>query len=529
MIKEKCIDDLTIDNKPEGQVPRSAIILAAGFGLRMIPINIDRPKALLSINGERVIERLIRQLREAGVESITVVVGYMKDELTYLKEKYDIILVENADYCESNNLYSLFLVSEKISNTFILPSDIWCRTNPFLSDETDSYYIIYEDWESRKKEYWGAMTGIAYIDHKDGVKLRQSLHAIADSELAKTAFWEEALYDSQSLWIRPKIVPLDSIRQINTFEDLRELDSHSEHLQSEVVDIICQTLQVETKDISGITALKKGMTNRSFLFSCKGEKYIMRIPGEGTDLLIDRQQEAMVYGRLNGKEICDEIIYLNPVNGYKITRFVDSARSCDPNDLSDLKECMSKLREFHSLELKVEHEFDIFAQIDFYESLRNGNKSTYDDYDQVKKQVFNLSEFIEKHIEKKVLTHIDAIPDNFLIYSKEDQEEIRLIDWEYAGMQDPHVDIAMFCIYSLYNQKEIDRLIDIYFDYNCTEEIRLKIYCYIASCGLLWSNWCEYKHMLGVDFGDYAKKQYDYAREYSSWLITELRKRGIYE
>ena len=150
MIKEKCIDDLTIDNKSEGQVPRSAIILAAGFGLRMIPINIDRPKALLSINGERVIERLIRQLREAGVESITVVVGYMKDELTYLKEKYDITLVENADYCDSNNLYSLFLVSEKISNTFILPSDIWCRTNPFLSDETDSYYMIYEDGESHK-------------------------------------------------------------------------------------------------------------------------------------------------------------------------------------------------------------------------------------------------------------------------------------------------------------------------------------------------------------------------------------------
>lgn len=223
----------------------------------MIPINIDRPKALLSINGERVIERLIRQLREAGVESITVVVGYMKDELTYLKEKYDITLVENADYCDSNNLYSLFLVSEKISNTFILPSDIWCRTNPFLSDETDSYYMIYEDGESHKKEYWDAMTGIAYIDHKDGVKLRQLLHAIAESELAKTAFWEEALYDSQSLWIRPKIVPLDSIRQINTFEDLRELDSHSEHLQSEAIDIICQTLQVETKDINGITALKK--------------------------------------------------------------------------------------------------------------------------------------------------------------------------------------------------------------------------------------------------------------------------------
>ncbi|WP_050572002.1 NTP transferase domain-containing protein [Streptococcus suis] len=519
MIKEKCIDDLTIDNKSEGQVPRSAIILAAGFGLRMIPINIDRPKALLSINGERVIERLIRQLREAGVESITVVVGYMKDELTYLKEKYDITLVENADYCDSNNLYSLFLVSEKISNTFILPSDIWCRTNPFLSNETDSYYMIYEDGESHKKEYWDAMTGIAYIDHKDGIKLRQLLHAIAESELAKTAFWEEALYDSQSLWIRPKIVPLDSIRQINTFEDLRELDSHSEHLQSEAIDIICQTLQVETKDINGITALKKGMTNRSFLFSCGNKKYIMRIPGEGTDLLINRQQEFSVYRTLDGANICDEIIYINPEKGYKITKFIENARSCDLNNRLDLEKCMSKLREFHTLELQVNHDFDIFEQIEFYETLLDGAKSIYSDYEQIKKRVFSLTAYIDKHTDRKVLTHIDAVPDNFLIYSEDGVEEIRLIDWEYAGMQDPHVDIAMFCIYSLYNKEQIDELIDIYFRCCCPTEIRIKIYCYIAACGLLWSNWCEYKRSLGVDFGEYAASQYKYAKEFS--LVLE--------
>ena len=54
---------------------------------------------------------------------------------------------------------------------------------------------------------------------------------------------------------------------------------------------------------------------------------------------------------------------------------------------------------------------------------------------------------------------IDAVPDNFLFVEKEGKEEIRLIDWEYAGMQDPHVDVAMFCIYSLYNKRQVDRLI----------------------------------------------------------------------
>lgn len=60
----------------------------------------------------------------------------------------------------------------------------------------------------------------------------------------------------------------------------------------------------------------------------------------------------------------------------------------------------------------------------------------------------------------------------------------------------------------------MDNLIDIYFQQNCPDETRVKIYCYIAACGLLWSNWCEYKAILGVKFGEYSQRQYDYAREY---------------
>lgn len=97
-----------------------------------------------------------------------------------------------------------------------------------------------------------------------------------------------------------------------------------------------------------------------------------------------------------------------------------------------------------------------------------------------------------------------------------------MIDWEYSGMQDPHIDIAMFCIYSMYDQNEIDKLIDLYFKNNCPENIRLKIYCYVSACGLLWSNWCEYKYQLGIDFGEYSLKQYRYAKEYYRLAEKEL-------
>ena len=89
-------------------------------------------------------------------------------------------------------------------------------------------------------------------------------------------------------------------------------------------------------------------------------------------------------------------------------------------------------------------------------------------------------------------------------------------------MQDPHLDIAMFCIYSLYNKEQVDQLISLYFTEGCPDAIRIKIYCYIASAGLLWSNWCEYKSHLGVDFGEYSLRQYRYAKEYYRIVQNEL-------
>lgn len=122
----------------------------------------------------------------------------------------------------------------------------------------------------------------------------------------------------------------------------------------------------------------------------------------------------------------------------------------------------------------------------------------------------SLKSYIQNQKKDWALTHIDAVPDNFLM----SENEIKLIDWEYAAMQDPHLDIAMFIIYSLYDRKQADHLIDLYFDHQCSAKTRKKIYCYIAAAGLLWSNWCEYKRQLGIEFGEYSLRQYRYAKDY---------------
>lgn len=112
--------------------PQNAIILAAGFGMRMVPINRETPKGLLEVNGQPLIERQIIQLHEAGVQEIYVVAGFMKESFEYLIDKYGVELVVNKEYAAKNNLSSLALVSERLGNTYIVPCDVWCDKMCFM-------------------------------------------------------------------------------------------------------------------------------------------------------------------------------------------------------------------------------------------------------------------------------------------------------------------------------------------------------------------------------------------------------------
>lgn len=519
------------------KAPKNAIILAAGFGMRMVPINTETPKGLLEIKGERLIECTIRQLHEVGITEIYIVVGFMKEQYEYLIDEYGVDLIVAPDYTSKNNLHSLKTAADHLSNSYIIPCDIWCEKNPYSRNELYSWYMVSDlvDDDStvrvnRKQELvvqkeqagGNAMIGICYLLEAEAETVRERLEELGRDSRYDGAFWEETLYRKDRMIVTARVVHAADAVEINTYEQLREIDSDSSQLQTDAIQAICEALGAQQDEVTNITVLKKGMTNRSFLFSCKDKKYIMRIPGEGTDQLINRRQEAAVYQTIAGRKICDEIAYINPENGYKITEYLDGARVCDAEKEEDLQKCMKKLREFHGQKLRVDHSFDLFGQMEYYESLWEGTPSAYKDYEKTKAHVLQLKDYIEANAGERVLTHIDAVPDNFLFVEENGKEEIRLIDWEYAGMQDPHVDIAMFCIYSLYKKEQVDHLIDLYFEGSCDDKTRIKIYCYIAVCGLLWSNWCEYKRKLGVEFGEYSLRQYRYAKDYYKIVQQEL-------
>ena len=513
--------------------PKKAVILAAGFGMRMVPINTEIPKGLLEVRGEVLIERMIRHLHEVGITDIQVVVGFMKERYEYLIDEFNVQLVVNSEYQVKNNLHSLSKVKSSLDKTYIVPCDIWAEENPFSDFEPYSWYMVTNEQSiestvrvNRKRELvmideteeGNQMIGLSYVMGEEATLIQEKLQEFSKKSSYDHEFWECTLQDKNKWIIPSKVVNSKQLIEINTYEQLREIDGNSANLQTDAISIIQDCFNVEVDEIKNITVLKKGMTNRSFLFECQNQKYIMRIPGEGTDHLINRKEEADVYQALENRQICDDVLYMNPDNGYKITAYLEDATNCDAENWDEVEACMTKLREFHELNLTVAHHFDIFGQIDFYESLWNGEKSYFKDYETTKTAIFELKKWIDTLEKNETLVHIDAVPDNFLFT----KDGIRIIDWEYAGMQDPHVDIAMFCIYSLYSREQVNHLIDLYFKGDVSPIIRTKIYAYIASAGLLWSNWCEYKRSLGIDFGEYSLCQYRYAKEYSKLVLSTL-------
>lgn len=530
--------DLTLTEKKHEKVssknPRNAIILASDLGIGMLTVGKNVPIGLLELEGEVVIERLIRQLYEVGIYKIDIVVGFLAEKYEYLIDKYNVNLVYNEEYASKASLYSLYLVQEKIANTYIFPGNIWAEKNPFSKEELYSWYGISDTVDNNsivrlkpktglvkveKNKGGNSMIGLAYILEEDARILRKQMDQLLKSKRKDKKIWEEALFDQEEkMIVYSRVFSSNQMFSIKDYEQLRYLEESSSELDTEIIDLITQELNVNARDIYDIFVLESGKTNRSFRFTAKGKQYIMRIPGEGTDELVNRENEYLVYQLLKGRKISDQVVYISPDTGYKISEFIEGTRSCDPHNKNDVLVCMQKLRKFHDYKLEVDHVFDPFSEIEHYEQLRGDAPSKYADYAETKKNIESLKPIVDALPKEWVLSHCDSVPGNFLLT----EDEVYLIDWEYAGMQDPHIDLAMFSLSAMYSREEVDALLDTYFVEGYDEQTKYKIYCYIAIGGLLWSNWSEYKELFGVEFGKYSLKQYEFAQKYYEIVKSEF-------
>ena len=513
--------------------PKRAIILAAGYGMRMIPINREMPKGLIEINGEPIIEHTIRQIQEAGIREIVLVTGFMKERYEYLEDRYGVTPLYCRDYTTKNNLYTLACAAEYLEDAYIVPCDVYFYKSPFRKTELYSWYMLsteqIEEGEIRTTrsreivevdpgETGNRIIGLSYLTAEDARKAKGRLGELTAERKNSALYWEAVITEKKHMTIPARLVsPADAV-EINTYEQLREIEYYNPQLQNDVIDVIRKVFNVRFEEIRDITVVKKGLTNRSFLFTVHGTRYVMRIPGEGTENLVDRAAEGRVYELLKGKDICDDNVYFDSKSGYKIAKFLENSRESNHLDPVDVKRCMQLIRKVHEEKLQTPAKLDLWEIVDYYESLWNGEPSIYRDYEQVKQAAMNMRPFVEAHALEAVLTHGDCNPGNFLFSPGDDGgERVSLIDWEYAAMHDPLVDLSGYTIYFPNDDPKAyaDQVTDAYYPEGCAKEIRLLVYCYCALWALYTSNWCEYKMRLGVELGDFAITQYRYVKAFT--------------
>ena len=521
-----------------------ALIIAAGFGSRFVPLTFETPKGLLEVFGERMIERQICQLHEVGVTDITIAVGYLKEKFEYLIDKYQVKLLYNPEYSCKNTLATIYHARKVLEgrNMYLLSSDNWMRENMFHSYECGAWYssaymegdtsewVLSYNKKGRITEIqvggrnsW-VMYGPVFFSKEFSNAFLPILKCDYQTPGTEQFYWENVLIGHlDELEININRQPENQVYEFENLEELRKFDTrYQNQSDNKALELISEVFQIPESEIHDIRCLKAGMTNNSFLFQVSGKHYICRIPGVGTELLINRIEEGEVYKAIQPLGLSEHIIYMNGRTGYKISKYYEGARNSRADDWDDVAACMSLLRRLHHSGLSVGHEFNIRERIFFYERLCSAHGGTlFEDYETVRGWMVELMDRLDGMDRPRALAHIDSVADNFLFLP---DGSVRLIDWEYSGMCDPLIDIGMCAIYSYYDEPSVEKLMEIYFGRPASKEERLVVYSYIALGGFLWSLWAVYKASLGEEFGEYTLIMYRYAKDYYRKITGMVQK-----
>ena len=224
---------------------KRAVLLASGFGSRMMPITINTPKPLVRVNGKRIIATIIEALYAIGVEEIHIVVGYLAQEFELLKLEYpNIDLIYNPLYASTNNISSAIKAKEHFQNAYVFESDLYLR-NPQVLKRYNycSYYLgvpvqSTQDWCFDTQDgiitdlHKGGtschhMFGISYWTQKDGARLAQDLPvAFEESDANKQRFWDDVpcVLMKKNYRIAIKECAFSDIAEIDSFAELQDID-----------------------------------------------------------------------------------------------------------------------------------------------------------------------------------------------------------------------------------------------------------------------------------------------------------------
>ena len=284
-----------------------------------------------------------------------------------------------------------------------------------------------------------------------------------------------------------------------------------------IKSLSAQVFKVAEADVHLDFRLMGGMSNFTYVIRVEGERYTFRIPGKNADRFVDRFQEAHHIDLVEPLGLNNETVYLNQDSGIKIARYIEGTPLHEQDPLSVLEAAVTVLKTVHDSGIVSKYAYGPFERLERYESyVKEYGHTHHERYEDYKTTLLSHRGFLDQF--PKVLTHGDAQVSNFVVT----QEGLRLMDWEFTGMNDAFYDLACF---GNANFDHALAILPVYLGRTPQDEDLNRLFLWRIFQCLQWHNVALYKDFIGlsqdlnIDFYKVSNLYLDKAEA----LIKQLR------
>jgi thiamine kinase-like enzyme len=255
-----------------------------------------------------------------------------------------------------------------------------------------------------------------------------------------------------------------------------------------------------------------GMTNHSYRITrTDGLQYLVRIPGEGTEEMINRADERKSTELACRLGIDAPLLYFDDT-GRKVMEFI---RDPQPNSADTMKkpeilrQAAAIFKKLHTCGVDTGVRFEVFEMANLYERIiRDGGVAFYDDYEAVKQAVMDIKAEVDRNgAAPRVPCHNDSLVDNWVI---DGTGRLYLIDWEYSGMNEAMWDLSCLSIEAEYTPENDTQLLEAYYGRTPTVDERKRFVAAKTYVDYLWTLWGLTRVPFDGQFmQDYADARYE--------------------
>lgn len=257
-----------------------------------------------------------------------------------------------------------------------------------------------------------------------------------------------------------------------------------------------------------------GLTNLVYRIAVNGENYLLRIAGKGTSEYIDRAAEQADAAAAAASGVSARVLHFDVGSGLMLAEYIDGV-TLDAERFRDpgrVRRAAEAFRTLHRSTRPFTRRFEVFEQIDEYLGLIDRlDAAVPDGYDAVRDEASRVRALLERRSLPLAPCHCDPLAENFI----DTGERVYIVDWEYAGNNDPMWDLGDLSVEAAFDADQDRLLLESYFGGEPPAADAGRMAAYKMLCDLLWTLWGVVQHANGnpaEDFWAYAVNRFERCR-----------------